>query len=251
MRRPPRKSNNAERSDRISRRTSRIATEITVGLIGVLLVLGIVFREEITVESIVSFAPSDPWLASLVFMGLYALKSLTTFVYVKLLYMAAGIAFPLPLAILVNIAGTVAELSLPYFLGRAGGRNTAERIVKTRPKLGRLAALRQRSNFWFCVFVRAVGLFPLDPVSLYFGACGMPYLDFLLGSLVGTLPILVVTTVVGTAANDPGSPGFLISSVLFVALQAGAAVAFYIWIRKNNAAIRAAEQEAATRESSQ
>lgn len=254
MRRLPRKPNmaaGADEAERVRMRRARIAAELSAVVIVVLLVLGVVFRNEITVESIVSFTPSNLWLAVLVFILLYAVKSLTTVVYVKLLYVAAGLIFPLPLALAVNIAGTVAELTLPYLIGRAGGRGLAGYIVKRHPKLGRISALRQRSNFWFSVFVRSVGLFPIDLVSLYFGACGMPYADFLLGSAAGILPILTVTTIVGTAANDPGSVGFIVSSVLFVVLQAGSAIAFYVWIRKNNAAILAAEKESASNESSQ
>ena len=254
MRRKTRKQNiasRAERAERLQRRGTRIMTDLSVAVILACVVLGIVYRKQITVENIVGFTPSNLWLAALVFMGLYAVKSLTAVVYVKLLYAAAGLVFPLPIAILVNIIGSAVEFTIPYVLGRIGGRGAADFIVKRRPKLGRISVLRNRSNFWFSVFVRAVGLFPADPVSIYFGACGMPYLEFMLGSLVGTLPIMIVSTVVGTAANDTGSVEFIVSTVLFVLLQVGAGAAFFIWIRKNNAAISAAEKERTSNESSQ
>jgi len=254
MRRKKRKSNSAsgpEMTEKTQSRGTRIVTDLSAILILVLITLGIVYRKQITVEAIVSFTPSNLWLAALVFMGLYALKSLTTVVYVKLLYLAAGLVFPLPIAILVNIAGSVVQFTLPYLLGRVGGRGTADFIVKRHPKLGRISALRNRSNFWFSTFVRAVGLFPADPVSIYFGACGMPYSEFLLGSLAGTLPILIVSTIVGTSADDPGSAAFIVSTALFIGLQVGAGLAFYLWIRKNNAAISEAEKEKSSNESSQ
>lgn len=238
-----------ERTERLQSRSARITMEVSAVVILALIVLAIVFRHDITIENIVNFTPSNLWLAALVFMALYAVKSLTAVVYVKLLYVAAGLVFPLPTAIIVNIIGSLVEFSLPYILGRAGGRGMADATVKRYPKLGRLSALRQRSNFWFATFVRAVGLFPIDPVSMYFGACGMPYFDFLLGSTAGILPIMLVATIIGTAADEPGSPGFIVSAVLFVLLQAGAAAAFALWIRKNNAAIAAAEKEKASDES--
>lgn len=240
-----------QRSNRIHSRGSRITTVISVVVILALLVLTIVYWDSITIENIVSYTPSNLWLAALVFMGLYAVKSLTAVVYVKLLYLAAGLVFPLPIAIAVNILGSAVQFSLPYVLGRAGGREMADATVNRYPKLGRISALRNRSNFWFSVFVRAVGLFPADPVSMYFGACSMPYVEFLLGSVVGILPTMLISAFIGTSANDPGSPEFIISVVLFVLVQVGAAVAFFIWIRKNNAAIAAAETEAASDESSQ
>ena len=240
-----------DRETLFATRGARILTEISVVVILALIVVAIIFRNDITIENIVNFSPKNLWLAVLVFLALYALKSLTAIVYVKLLYIAAGLVFPLPAAIAVNIAGTVVQLVIPYFLGRAGGRGAAEFIVKRRPRLGRISALRRQSNFWFSAFVRGVGLFPFDPVSLYFGACGMPLADFLLGSLAGTLPILLVTTIIGTEATEPGSPGFVLSVVLFVVLQVGAAIGFVIWIKKNNAAIATAEKELSSDESAQ
>lgn len=240
-----------QRSRRFRTHGARITTDITAVVVIVLVVLAIVYRHEITIENIVNFTPSNLWLAALVFLLLYAVKSLTAVVYVKLLYVAAGLVFPLPVAILVNLAGTAVQLALPYTLGRAGGRELADATVKRYPKLGRISALRQRSNFWFSAFVRAVGLFPADPVSMYFGACCMPFVDFLLGSTAGILPTLLISTVIGTSADDPGSAGFIISVILFVLVQLGSAVGFWIWIRKNNAALAAAAKEKASDESSQ
>ena len=240
-----------ERAALFATRGARIVTELSIVVILALIVLAIVYRRDITVENIVSFTPQNLWLAALVFMLLYALKSLTAVVYVKLLYAAAGLVFPLPAAILVNLAGTAVQLTLPFVLGRVGGRGMAEFIVKRRPKLGRLSALRQCSNVWFSALVRATGLVPCDPVSVYFGACGMPYGEFLLGSTLGILPAMITATVIGTSAGEPGSPRFIVSAVLFVLLQAGAVVWLWLWIRKNNAAIAAAEKEMSSDESSQ
>lgn len=250
---PRRKQNiaSAPRDAARARRRSRIMTELSAALLLTGIGLAMVFRNEITVDRIISFTPSNLWLAALVFMLLYAVKSLTTVVYVKLLYLAAGLVFPLPAALAVNLAGSVVQFAVPYFLGRFGGRDAADYIITRHPKLGRISALRNRSNFWFSAFVRAVGLFPADPVSVYFGACGMPFRDFLAGSLAGTLPILIVTTVVGTAANDPASPLFMVSSALFILLQVGAGVGFIFWIKKNNASLSETEKENAKHESSQ
>ena len=222
---------------------SRITTAALAVLIAVFVIFALIHRDEITVESIVGFTPENLWLAALVFMGLYALKSLTTVIYVKIIYIAAGIVFPLPIAFLINILGTVVHLTIPYGIGRLGGREMAQSVLKKHPKLHRVTALRQRSNFWFAMFSRAIGVIPADPVSIYFGACGMPFWDFLLGSCAGLFPTMIVTTIVGMEAETPGSPGFIVSSVLFVLMQVGCAAAFAIWIRKNNAAIRAEEKE--------
>lgn len=246
-----RKKNTRPSAAEVHTLLSRVTTFVLLGVILVFVVLALIHRDEITVESIVNFSPQNLWLAFLVFMGLYALKSITTVIYVKIIYIAAGIVFPLPVAFLVNILGTAVHLAIPYYIGRFGGRDMAESVLKKHPKLHRLTLLRQRSNFWFAMFSRAIGVIPADPVSIYFGACGMPFRDFLLGSSAGLFPAMIVTTIVGTEINTPGAPGFIISSILFFVMQLGCAVAFYLWIRNNNAAIKAEEKEREPHESSE
>lgn len=212
--------------------SSVVVMEVALVVLLACSVLAILYRKNLTVAGIVSFTPRNLWLAALVFMALYAVKSATVVVYVKLLYMAAGIIFPLPAAIAVNIVGSVIELSLPYLLGRVGGREMADFVLQRRPALRRAAALRQKNSFIYCFLLRAVGVVPVDPMSIYLGACGTPYLPFLAGSLAGVLPTLVICSVFGDAIQTPGSPVFIASAVLFVAVQAAAAVIFFLWIRK-------------------
>lgn len=64
-------------------------------------------RERFTVDGVLSYTPESPALAALFLLLLFALKSLSVFVYSGILYMASGILFPLPIAIALNVAGTV------------------------------------------------------------------------------------------------------------------------------------------------
>ena len=211
----------------------------------------LVFRDEISLEAILNFTPANLWLAALVFMGLYAAKSLSFVIYVKLLYVAAGVIFPLPAALAVGLAGTLVELILPYLIGRSCGSRTADILVERWPSLRKLRIMRNSDNFWFTAFVRASGVFPADPASIYFGACRMSLRDFLGGSILGILPTLVVATVFGSYFAEPGSSGFLTAMILFIAVQVIPAIAFVIWIRRHYPAGSPAEKEVVNGESAQ
>ena len=217
--------------------SANISLVLSAMIVVVLLIcaaLAVVYRKEINLENIVRFTPENLWLAALVFMGLYAAKSLTSVVYVKLLYIAAGVIFPLPAAIGVGLAGTAVELIVPYLIGLGGGQQTAKLILERWPKLKRITEIRNRSNFWFSVLARASGVLPADPVSIYSGACRMPFGEFLLGSTAGLLPTLLIATVAGGALEDPDSPGFIAATILFAVVQAGSAAAFILWVRHHN-----------------
>ena len=76
-------------------------------------------KDEFTLEGILSYTPRQPVLAAAMLWALFAVKSLSIFLYSGLLYAASGILFPLPVAIAVNIAGTAVMVSIPYWLGKS------------------------------------------------------------------------------------------------------------------------------------
>ena len=78
-------------------------------------------RDRFSVDEVLRFTPSEPWLAAVIMLLLFALKSLSVVVYCGILYAADGILFPLPVAILMNILGTAVMVSVPYFIGRRRG----------------------------------------------------------------------------------------------------------------------------------
>ena len=227
---------------------STVMTEIIVTILLVCAALAFVHRHDLTVEAIVSFTPENLWLAALVFMGLYAAKSLTVVVYLKLLYVAAGVVFPLPVAIAVNIVGSVVELTIPYLIGLGGGQHMAEAILERHPRLQRVTRLRMRNDFLYALFLRAVGVLPVDPIGIYFGACRMDYGTFITSGILGLLPAMLVATVMGVEAQDPASPAFITSTVLFVFVHGAAIIGFCVWVRKCG---RAEQQEVESVESAE
>lgn len=91
-------------------------------------------RKELSAEEIARYTPKNPWLAAMVMLALFALKSLSIVIYSGLLYAANGILFPLPAAIVLNLIGTVIMVSLPYRIGRRTGASAVDEIRARYPK---------------------------------------------------------------------------------------------------------------------
>lgn len=168
-------------------------------------------RDKITAEHIAQYAPENTLLAVAAMIALFALKSLSVVIYSGLLYVVSGILFPLPIAIVVNFCGSAVMVSLPYFIGRKTGHDAVENILRKYPKAETLHQLRSDNDFIFAFLVRVIGRLPSDVVSLYMGAIGAGYRQYLPGSLLGLLPHMITFPVMGTCITDPGSPEFLIS----------------------------------------
>lgn len=182
-------------------------------------------RNALTPEMLAAYSPSDPVLASALLLGLFGVKSLSVVIYSGLLYAASGILFPLPWAVAVNLCGTVIMVSLPYWIGRKTGGQKAEEIVKKYPRAAELRRLRSESDVLFAFLVRVIGRLPSDVVSLYMGAIKMPYLRYLLGSVLGLLPHTVTFPLISAGLLREDAPGFawaIAAEVLYVAVAAGA-----------------------------
>ncbi len=183
-------------------------------LVAILIVL--LSRNEITLEAILRFTPQNRFLAVMVLLLCFAAKSVTMVVYINLLYIAGGILFPLPLALTVNLIGTVIVLNIPYWIGRLGGKETLKKVRARYPRIEKIRTLHAKNNFLFAMLVRSLGVLPADPVSIYLGANEMPYVPYLFGGLAGFLPALLVSTILGLNVENPGSPQFKFAVWIYV-----------------------------------
>ncbi len=204
----------------------RAARILPFVLILVLVVLYLIYRDDISVEKLLTYTPDNLWLAALVFMGLYAVKSLSVFFPLVVLYAAAGLLFSVPAALAVNLAGLVVSLSIPYGIGRFSGTDMMDRLEQKYKKIGQLNALKQDSELFFAFFLRIVQVLPGDVVSMVLGATRMTYWKYMAGSLLGMLPIMAATTMAGSAMAEPTSPEFLVTAAIVVVLSIGS---FVLW----------------------
>lgn len=178
------------------------------------------FYRGISMDGVVDIVPKERILAVLIMILLFALKSLSIVVYCVILFAASGIIFPKPLAIAVNLIGAATMLTVPYLFGKLTGAETIQRITKKHPKIERLREMRKKNDFTFSLISRAVGVLPADIVSMYMGAIGVGYFQYLLGGLLGFSTQIITFTIMGRNILNPGSPEFIISAIiqLFVTL---------------------------------
>lgn len=193
-----------------------------------IIVVCFIYKDEITVERIVNFTPENSVLTAIIMLCLFALKSITFFIYGGIFYAANGILFSLPVAILMNIAGTIIMTSIPFLIGKKVGNNALEQLTQKSPKLEILKDIPNKNEFFVSFFVRIVGLLPGDLVGMYLGASGISYSRYFLGTQLGLLPAVIAFSVMGMSIDDPASPMFIISACFEVGLMILSVVLFYI-----------------------
>lgn len=199
-----------------------------------IIVICLLHKEDFTLEGILSYTPRQPLLAALVLWGLFAVKSLSIFLYSGLLYAASGILFPLPVAIAVNIAGTAVMVSIPYWLGKKLGSQAVQYILHRWPRSAMLHDLRDGSDFFFVLIVRLLGILSADVVSAYMGAVGVKYRAYLPACLLGFLPTCILFPIMGMSISDVRSPQFLTAAGIELAATIISCIVFHFYRRRHS-----------------
>lgn len=198
----------------------------------VLLAAYLLTEQDVTAQSILDYAPANPWLAAVFLLLLYAVKSLSVVFPLIVLNIAGGFLFPPVTAVLVNTLGVLIELTLPYWVGRVSRTNLAGKLMKKYPKLAEAVSFQQGNALFLSFFLRIISCLPGDAVSMYLGAVRLPFAKYLLGSFLGTFPGIITATLIGTSITDPSSPMFWISVLLTIAISVISFLIYFFWIRK-------------------
>ena len=195
-----------------------------------LLVYALIHRTDFTLERILSYTPERPLLAAGVLLFFFALKSLTVFFYSGAIYLAAGVLFSAPAAILVNLLGTLVMSLIPYVLARGFTLHRAGELRKKHPKIQKFDNIRDRNPFSFVVVLRCINIVNFDVGSMYCGVVRLPPIPFLFGSLLGKLTDLVMFSVMGKSLQSRDPAPFFIALVIDLAI----AFAVTLWAKKQN-----------------
>jgi len=164
----------------------------------------------LTVESIVNYAPASMPLAVLVFIMLYVLKSIVIVVPVSMFYIAAGIVFPVGWALVVTYFCLVVALSLGYMVGKYLGEDKVNKIISKNKKLAAFLSEDKRDNLSsFCFIARVIPV-PFDLLSMFCGALNMPYWRYIYLSLLGLSPVVIPFVISGASVSNPMSAEFIV-----------------------------------------
>lgn len=171
-------------------------------------------------DEILSYRPDNLYLAALVFLGFYALKSLSVVFPLAAIFVAIGAIYPYGIAVALNIIGLAVCFTIPYLVGRISGGGLVKTIEHKYPKAQKLVCYGHDNNLFASYISRAVVVVPGDLVSMIHGALRMPYRPYLLGSIMGVLPEMLVQTYIGAQLKHLTLKSVLVMIALIVATLA-------------------------------
>ena len=108
-----------------------------------------------------------------------------------------------------------------------------DKLREKYPKFNDFYSLIKRNSLFSVFALRIVGVLPMDVVSMYMGASKICYPKYLVLSLLGAAPDLILETIIGAELRNYRSPAFWIAVVCRLVFTAITVIFYRIWIKKN------------------
>lgn len=134
------------------------------------------------------------WLAVL---GVYLIKAMVFVIPASVIYVAVGAALPAAQAVCLNLLGILLEVTATYFLGRFLGADYVERLLSKKEAGRKILKMDIQNKKSLMFTVRFLPAFPIDFVSLFFGASHCNFFKYLLFSILGIAPRVILFTILG------------------------------------------------------
>ena len=161
---------------------------LTVLLVVVCLVVG----SRISWSNLLTYTPPNLLLAAVGILALYAVKSLSVVFPLSVLYIACALWFGRWGGLMMCSLGLTVSCTLPYLIGRRFGAGVVEHLIRKYPRLDKLYQAGSSNQVMLSYLLRIVTVLPGDFCSLFLGACSVSYPRYLLGSMLGLSPLMIV-----------------------------------------------------------
>lgn len=178
--------------------------------------------KNIDVRAIVE-GSSSMLIAVLTIWGVYLVKSVLFIIPASLIYISIGMAFPTPVACLISLVGIILEVTVTYFLGLFLGGEYVNKLLAKSKGGRKILEKKLNDNFPALLGIRALPVFPIDFVSLFWGASKCKFPRYFIASVVGIMPRVILFTILGDGIYDY-IPIHLIIKIVIICIPVGTVI---------------------------
>ena len=218
--------------DQNKRTLQKIIKYGALAIWAILILIVVVNRNKITADLIVNYTPSNLFLAALVMLLLFALKTMSVFFYSGILYTVSGLIFPLPVAVLVNALGLVVMIAEGYLNGRFLGSDLVGTVSEKYPKIVPILKLEDKRPFLFTLLLRMMKIINFDMGSMYMGATKAAFVPYAAASFLTVVPELILFAVVGKGISDLSAGNVFVAVIIYAAITI-ASMLLIAWLAKH------------------
>lgn len=174
-----------------------------------------IYKMDIGVNEIKDYIESFGKMGSIIYIVMFSLVPLTLFPD-SVLAIAGGLIFGLFNGYIYTTIGALIGGTLSFYISRKLGRNVVKKF--TKEKLDKVEEMINEKGFFIVFMLRLIPLFPFDVISYGAGLTSIKYKDFILATLFGTIPGILVFVNIGAQSVNIGSTSFYISIAALILL---------------------------------
>lgn len=175
----------------MKRRLSNIFTLAAACVAAVFYICGLIPQY----GAISAYASVHPYRAALICLALYCFKCFVPLLPIGALYMLCGCMFSPQTALLLCTVGNAICFSGAYIEGAKGSAKS--------PVLISAISDNGKHGFFPAFFLHCIRFFPCYAAGVYLGAAHLPFGEYLLGSLLGALPTVLLSLSLCSALPHP------------------------------------------------
>lgn len=191
----------------------------------VIFVLGVINYEKLKNIDVRALVEASTGMVAAIgtIWGIYLIKSVLFIIPASLIYISVGMAFPVWQAIAVNLVGIILEVVVTYYLGMFLGGDYVNKLLAKSKGGQKILDLKISDRFSVLLGIRALPVFPIDFVSLFWGASKCGFFKYFSASVIGIMPRVALFTVLGDGIYDY-IPIHLIVKIIICAIPIGVVV---------------------------
>ena len=160
-------------------------------------------------------ASSTVTIAVFTIWGIYLVKSVLFIIPASLIYISIGMAFETWQACLISLVGIILEVTVTYFLGLFLGGDYVNKLLAKSKGGQKILDMKFNDNFPAFLGIRALPVFPIDFVSLFWGASKAKFPRYFFASIIGIMPRVILFTILGDGIYDYIPIHLIIKIVIF------------------------------------
>lgn len=127
----------------------------------------------------------------------------------SVLAVAGGMAFGMYLGTLYTIVGATLGATVAFYISRILGRGAVNKLVKG--KIQKFEDGIEKGGFFLILIMRLIPIIPFNVISCGAGLTKIKYIDYMLSTMIGIIPGVLVFTNLGDKALDVRSTEFILA----------------------------------------
>lgn len=154
------------------------------------------YLSNLDVQAILSSIGNTGLIVAVVLL-MYFVKGLIFVLPASVIYVAVGIVLDTWLAVGVNLLGIIIEVTVSYLLGRFLGGDYVRKLLSKKKAGQKILDTDFQNKKWLIFTTRLFPVFPIDFLSLFFGATKSSFPLYFILSVAGLAPRVILFTIIG------------------------------------------------------